>query len=106
VRRSRPHRTNGWNNGCFSCDVDVNCGEVLPGHRLVARGLRDDGYSNDSLNGDYMGHYNGKPVHRVVSLVYALIPGLPQPDNGLDGLDVDARMVLDPPPDPAVWVRR
>lgn len=84
----------------LSCNVD--CGEALPGHRLVARGLRDDGYSNDSLNHDYMGHYDGKPVHRVVSLVYALIPGLSQREHG-NSLDVDARVVLDPPPDPAVW---
>lgn len=85
----------------LSCNVD--CGDVLPGHRLVAKGLRDDGYSNDSLNGDYMEHYEGKPVHRVASLVYALIPGLSQPDRGSNGLDVDARVVIDPPPDPAVW---
>jgi len=85
----------------LSCNVD--CGEVLPGHRLVARGLRDDGYSNDSMNSDYMGHYEGKPVHRVVSLVYALIPGLAQPERGSQSLDVDAKVVLDPLPDPAVW---
>jgi len=85
----------------LSCNVD--CGEVLPGYRLVARGLRDDGFSNDSLNGDYMGHYEGKPVERVVSWVYALIPGLSQPEHGANGLDVDASVALDPPPDPGVW---
>lgn len=84
----------------FSCDVD--CGEVLPGHRLIARGLRDDGYSNDSFNGDYMGHYEGKPVHRVVSVVYAFTPGLPPPREHCDYLDIDAMVVLDPSPDPAV----
>lgn len=82
---------------------NVDCGELLPGHRFVARGLREDGYSDDSVNGEYMGHYEGKPVHPVVSLVYALIPGLSQPEDGGNGLDVDVRVVLDPPADPAVW---
>ena len=85
----------------FDCNVD--CGEVLPGHRLVVRGLRDDGRSDDSLHGDYMGHSEGKPVHRVVSLVYALVPGLAEPEPGSDTLDVDVTVVLDPAPDPEVW---
>jgi len=55
------------------------------------------------VNSDDPGHYEGKPVHPMVSLVYALIPGLSQPEPGSNGLDVDARMVLDPPADPAVW---
>ena len=82
------------------CDVD--CGEVLPGHRLVVRGLRHDGHSDDAVNGDYMGHYEGKPAHRVVSLVYALVPGLSEQEHQ-GNLDIDATVVLDPQPDPAVW---
>ena len=85
----------------LSCDVD--CGEALPGHRLVARGLREDGNSNDNLHNDYTGHYEGKPVHRMVSLVYELIPGLPRSEDGSRKLDVDASVVLDPAPDPALW---
>ena len=85
----------------LSCNVD--CGEVLPGHRLLARGLRDDGYSDDSPNGDYTGHFEGEPVHRMGSLSYAFVPGLSQPECGGSGLDVDADVALDPPPDPAVW---
>lgn len=81
---------------------DVDCGEVLPGHRLVVRGLRHDGYSDDGLNGEYMDHFEGKPVHRVVSLVYALVPGLSEQEHH-GSLDVDATVVLDPQPDPAVW---
>ena len=82
------------------CNVD--CGEVLPGHRLVVRGLRHDGYSDDAINGDCMGHYEGKPVHRVVSLVYALVPGLSEQEHQ-GSLDIDVTVVLDPQPDPAVW---
>ena len=85
----------------LSCTVD--CGEVLPGHRLVARGLRDDGTSDDNLHGDYTGHYDGKPVHRVVSLVYELIPGLPRLEDVSAVLDVDASVALDPPSDPELW---
>lgn len=82
----------------LACDID--CGEAFPGHRLVARGLRDDGYSNDSLYADYMGHSEARKVHRVVSLVYALVPGLADPGRNT-GQEVDARVVLDPPADPA-----
>lgn len=82
------------------CSVD--CGDALPGHRLVVRGLRQDGYSDDSFNGEYMGHYKGKPVHPVVSLVYALIPGLSEQEQR-GTLDIDMTVTLDPQPDPAVW---
>jgi len=30
--------------------------------------------------------------------------GLSQPEHGANGLDVDASVALDPPPDPGVWV--
>ncbi|MFN7151017.1 MAG: hypothetical protein ACK4V6_16255 [Microthrixaceae bacterium] len=83
-------------------DCEIDCGEVLPGHRLIARGLRDDGYSDDDNNGDFMHHHEGKPVHRVVSVVYALVPGLSEPEDDVS-LDVDATVVLDPAPDPEVW---
>ena len=98
VASSLPH---DWGSQVLvSCNVD--CGDVLPGHRLVVRGLRHDGYSGDAVNGDHMDHYEGKPVHRVVSLVYALVPGLSEEEHQGD-LDVDATVVLDPQPDPAVW---
>ena len=42
-------------------------------------------------------------MHRVVSLVYALIPGVAEPEHGSDTLDVDGTVVLDPPPDPEAW---
>ena len=51
---------------------DVDCGEVLAGHRFLARGLRDDGYSDDQLLSDYSEHVPGKPVHRMVALTYVL----------------------------------
>ena len=85
----------------LSCNVD--CGEAFLGHRLVVRGLRHDGYSNDSFNGDHMGHYEGKPVYTVVSLVYVLVPGLTEQKLRDGGLDIDATVVLDPQPDPTVW---
>lgn len=82
--------------------LDVDCGEVLPGHRLVVRGLRDAGCSDDATNGDCMDHYEGKPVHRVASLVYALVPGLSLEEHQ-GHLDIDVRVTLDPQPDPVVW---
>jgi hypothetical protein len=65
--------------------------------------LRHDGYSNDGFNGDHMGHYEGKPVYTVVSLVYVLVPGLTEQKLRDGGLDIDATVVLDPQPDPTVW---
>lgn len=82
--------------------LDVDCGEVLPGHRLVVRGLRADGYSDDADKSDYMGHYEGKPAHRVVSLVHAFVPGFSVEEHQ-GGLDIDVTVTLDPQPDPAVW---
>jgi hypothetical protein len=84
-----------------SCDVD--CGEVMPGHRLVVRGVRHDGYSNDELHGDYTGHYEGKPVHPVASLVYVLVPGLTEQEFRDSGPDIDVTVELAPAPDPALW---
>lgn len=81
---------------------NVDCGEVIPGHRLVATGLRDDGLSNDTMNADYMRHYPAKTVHRVASLTYELVPGLPQPADD-SNLDIDANVVPEPPPDPEEW---
>lgn len=83
---------------CFNID----CGEVLPGHRLVTQGLREDGYSNDGRNGDYMDHHEGKPVHPVASLTYALVPGLTREEQD-NSRDIDASAVLDPPLDPDEW---
>lgn len=81
---------------------NVDCGEVLPGHRLITTGLRDDGLSNDSMNADYMHHYKGKSVHRVASLTYELVPGLDQPEHE-GSVDVDVSVVLEPPPNPDEW---
>jgi hypothetical protein len=81
---------------------NVDCGEVLPGHRLFAKGLRDDGYSNDSRNGDHMHHHRGKAVHPVASLTYALVPGLTGEGQD-DSRDIDATVVLDPPLDGEEW---
>lgn len=85
---------------------DVDCGEAIPGHRLLAKGLRKDGYSDDGMHSDYSHHYQGKPVHRMVSLEYALVPGLSA--QQLDGSrrDVDAVVTLDPPADPDHWDTR
>jgi hypothetical protein len=81
---------------------DVDCGEVLAGHRFVARGLRYDGYSDDRMLSDYSEHVPGKPVHRMVSLTYALAPGL-RTEEQEAGPFVDARVAVEPPADPKYW---
>ncbi len=81
---------------------DVDCGEFLAGHRFLARGLRADGYSDDIVHRDYSEHVAGKPVHRMVSLTYALVPGLTADEQG-SGPGVDADVVLEPPADPHYW---
>jgi hypothetical protein len=81
---------------------DVDCGEVLAGHRFLAKGLRHDGNSDDRTLSDYSEHVPGKPVHRMVSLTYSLVPGLPE-DELRGRSDVDARISLEPPADPDYW---
>src|SRR3954453_3483540 len=52
---------------------DVDCGELIPGHRFIARGLVDDGRSADDLtSGDQTRHQE----LQMVSLAYELVPGV------------------------------
>jgi len=81
---------------------DVDCGEWSPGHRFVARGLRQDGLSDSSMLADYSGHYPGKPVEPMVSVVYAIVPGL-SAEELQAGHDIDPTVSLDPPADAQHW---
>ena len=83
-----------------SFNFDVDCGDVLPGHRLVATGLRIDGSSDDDNHADYSEHRSGKPVHAMASLTYVVTPALPA---DLGGRDVDVRVRLTPPADADFW---
>jgi len=52
---------------------DVDCGELIPGHRFIARGLVDEGRSADDLtSGDQTSHQE----LQMVSLAYELVPGV------------------------------
>jgi hypothetical protein len=81
---------------------EIDCGEVLAGHRFLAKGLRYDGNSDDRVLSDYSEHAPGKPVHRMVSLTYSLVPGL-SIDELRAGLSIDARITLEPPADSDYW---
>ena len=48
---------------------DVDCGEQLAGHRLVARGLSDDGLGT--------GFDESGPEVQLFSFEYELVPGVP-----------------------------
>lgn len=82
-------------------EFQVDCGEVLEGHRLRATGQQVDGMSDDAVHADYSDHRPSKPVHPMVSLTYATVPAL-DPD-AFRGRDVDAEVHIDPPADPACW---
>lgn len=80
---------------------EVDCGEVLAGHRLLATGLRVDGMSDDAVHADYSDHRPGKPAHTMVSLTYVIAPALDP--AGVRGRDVDAEVRIEPPADPTWW---
>ena len=52
---------------------DVECGDLFPGHRVVARGLVDGGRSRDDLTSR---DHSGNDECRLVSLAYELVPGV------------------------------
>ncbi len=81
---------------------DVDCGQWSPGHRLVVRGLRLDGTSDDSMLADYSEHHPGKPVEPMVSVVYAIVPGL-DAEELESGYDIEPTVTLDPPVDARHW---
>ncbi len=85
----------------LSTTFEIDCGEVLAGHHLVATGLRVDGMSDDAVHADYSQHREGKPVHPMVSLTYRITPEIRTAD--LAGRDVDAAIRLEPPADPDHW---
>ena len=80
---------------------EIDCGEVLEGHRLLATGLRVDGMSDDHALAEYSEHSPGEPVHPMVSLTYVIVPGLGATPTR--GRDVDAEVRIEPPADPSWW---
>ena len=77
---------------------DVSCGDdLLPGHTFVARGLADEGRSQDDLrSGDQTLH----DVCHMVDLVYELVPGVEAaeaPSDRSQPFTVDATYGADVP---------
>jgi hypothetical protein len=68
-RRALPPRTPALHRRTFLVTFDVNCGELLPGHDFVARGLSDDGHGTGTDDA-------AAPV-QLFSLEYELVPGVP-----------------------------
>lgn len=85
----------------FEIEFEIDCGEVLEGHRLLATGLRVDGRSDDAVHADYSEHTPGKPAFPMVSLTYVIVPAL-EPAT-LRGRDIDAEVRIEPAADPTWW---
>jgi hypothetical protein len=66
--RELPPRGEALHGLAFLLTFDVDCGEQLPGHVFVARGLSDDGVGS--------GPEQGEPGTRLFSLEYELVPGV------------------------------
>lgn len=75
----------------------LDCGELLPGHRFVITGLRQDGVSDDQKHVDLSDHRPGARSDAMVSVTYELEPGL-SGDELHAGLHVDATVELRPTP--------
>ncbi|MCI2237407.1 hypothetical protein MO973_05865 [Paenibacillus sp. TRM 82003] len=52
---------------------DVDCGELVPGQRVIARGLTDEGTWPDALGNEPPAEAGG--TWQMVSLEYELVPG-------------------------------
>lgn len=52
---------------------------------------------------NYSGHRPGKPVEPMVSVEYAIVPGINTDDELPLGYDIDATVSLDPPADAQIW---
>lgn len=57
---------------------DVECGDLFPGHRVIARGLVDGGRSRDDLTSR---DHAGNTECQMVSLSYELVPGVTREDE-------------------------
>lgn len=75
----------------------LDCGELLPGHRFIITGLRQDGLSDDRMHVDLSNHRPGDRRDPMVSVTYELVPGLAG-DEIHAGLYVDATVELNPVP--------
>lgn len=83
----------------------IDCGEFLPGHRLIANGLRVDGRSDDDAHREFSHHVPGKPTAEMVSLTYRIEPALPASEIAGDH-DLEATVRLSPEPDPQLSAGR
>jgi len=71
---------------------DVDCGELVPGHRCIARGLFDEGRSaHDLTSGDQSRHQ----LMRMVSLGYELVPGVTAAEAAAAEFFVEATYATD-----------
>lgn len=67
---------------------DLDCGELVPGHRLIARGLADEGRSSD----DFLGGTDNVE-QQMIGLEYEPVPGITAEEAaaaGVKDLTVDA----------------
>ncbi|MGI4896043.1 MAG: hypothetical protein ACRYF3_13115 [Janthinobacterium lividum] len=74
---------------------DLDCGELIPGHRLIARGLADEGRSSDDLAGGV-----DNTEEQMVGLEYELVPGITAEEAAAAGVydfTVDAGYGVDVP---------
>ena len=62
-------------------EFEIDCGELIPGHRVVLAGLSDNGHSRSDLTSREQ-----EIACQMVSLEYALIPGV-RPDEVVQGFD-------------------
>ncbi|NAZ83870.1 hypothetical protein GTR02_18835 [Kineococcus sp. R8] len=77
---------------------DLDCGELIPGHRLIARGLADEGRSKDDFRGG-----TDNIEQQMIGLEYELVPGITAEEAaaaGVRDLIVDAGYSVDVP---LVW---
>ena len=61
----------------------LDCGEILPGHRFLITGVRNDGRSDDHLHSELVGHIDGHPGEPVVAVTYEIRPGLSEQESHL-----------------------
>ena len=62
-------------------EFEIDCGELIPGHRVVLTGLFDNGRSRSDLTSREQ-----EVACQMVSLEYALVPGV-HPDEVVEGFD-------------------
>ncbi len=77
---------------------DVDCGELVPGHHFIARGLSDQGFSRDDFTDSDPA---GREEYRMTCLEYELVPGLTPEEVAAGHVGyqaIDAAYAADVPP--------